>query len=167
LRANAEGTEQSEKIRPQADSYSANAVCTERFQQVRPQADSCRRERFDAFWKVRPQSKPAVGARLRANAEGKSLCCVRPQADSYSANAACTAHHENPIPTWVKDLFHQKIVSDPLLCNPAESPQFRNVDDTGCRKVSIDPNDSLNTPEAPPASLDRDAPATLPQTLSG
>jgi len=29
---------------------------------------------------------PAVGARLRANTEGKSLCRIRPQADSYSAN---------------------------------------------------------------------------------
>jgi hypothetical protein len=33
---------------------------------------------------------PPVGARLRANAEGKSLCRVRPQADSYSVNTACT-----------------------------------------------------------------------------
>jgi len=58
---------------------------------VRPQADSYKRERFDAFWKVRPQSKPAVGARLRANAEGtERFQQVRPQADSYSASSVCT-----------------------------------------------------------------------------
>lgn len=67
----------------------------------------------------------------------------------------------------VIDPFHQKIVSDPLLHKPAESLQLRNVDDTGCRKVTTDPNDSLNTPEAPPVSLDRDAAVTLSQTLSG
>jgi hypothetical protein len=35
---------------------------------------------------------PAVGARLRANAAGKSLCGVRPQADAYSANTGAPNH---------------------------------------------------------------------------
>ena len=69
LRANAEGTERFQQVRPQADSYSATPTCTGHH----------------------AMPKPAVGARLRANAEGKSLCGVRPQADSYRRKR-CARH---------------------------------------------------------------------------
>ena len=43
-------------------------------------------------------SLPAVGARLRANAAStKRSQQVRPQADSYSANAACTEPSDRPL----------------------------------------------------------------------